>query len=48
MIWPVRVLQMPHRPFLPGQKVLDLQAGGCIATGIGAELRGDLELAIGG
>ena len=24
VIWPVSVLQMPHRPFLPRQKVLDL------------------------
>lgn len=48
VIWPVSILQMPHRPFLPRQKVLDLQAGGCIATRICPELRGDLELAIGG
>lgn len=47
VIWPVSILQMPHRPFLPRQKVLDLQACGCIATGICSELCGDLELAIG-
>lgn len=48
VVWPVSILQMPHGPFLPRQKVLDLQACGCIATGICSELRGDLELAIGG
>lgn len=48
VIWPVSVLQMPHRPLLPGQEVLDLQACGCIATRICSELCGDLELAIGG
>ena len=48
VVWPVSILQMPHGPFLPGQKVLDLQACGCIATRICSELCGDLELAIGG
>lgn len=48
MIGPVSILQMPHGPFLSRQKVLDLQAGGCIATRICPELCGDLELAIGG
>lgn len=48
VIWPVGVLQMPHCPFLAGQKVLDFQACGCIATRICAELGGHLEFAVGG
>lgn len=47
MLRPVCVLEMPHRPLLPREKVLHLQARGGIAARVCAEPGGDLKPSIG-
>lgn len=48
MVWPVSILQMPHCPLLPREKMLDLQTSGRVAAGVCAELSCHLELPVSG
>ena len=47
MLGPVRVLEVPDRPLLPGEQVLHLQARGGVAAGVRAEPGGDLKPSVG-